>query len=482
MRSLVWAAALVVTSSVAVAQPQPGVKDGKQVFAVTLSPMAAPKPLSNYYLTPQYKEQQPGDQLSGFMKCFMEQALFFNAENEAKRQKLNEMSLDELPKDVLEQFGMNAGIAYSPKYDTMFVSIDRAARYSRTEWNEYFPSRKDGINWLLPEVQQMRRLASVLKLRLRGEIKAGQFDRAIETVKSLTGLAHMFESHPTIIGDLVGIAVQTIAWDGVEEMVAQPGCPNLFWSLVELPTPPFNSTRGYEGERAFITTQLDYLLALDRPLTDPEASKVFDFVDGVSQVMGKLEAAPLDGFRRYLQSSRLRYALLAADPAGVEAARGRLVGTGKMNPVAVKAFPPLQVVLTDDLLSYHVWRDELMKHRNLPLAESLAGMAEADRQVKAQSHDLILAPLLPALSRYKIVEARNAQRVALLRVLEALRLHAAAGNGELPATLADTKLPMPLDPAIGKAFEYGVKDGVATLSGGKIAKEPQRVYEVRLRK
>ena len=100
MRSLVWATALVVMSSVAVAQPTPEIQPsaetyGKRVYAITLSQMAAPKPLSNYYLTPQYKEQQPGDQLSGFMKCFMGQRAFYSAEPEKLREKFNEMSLNE---------------------------------------------------------------------------------------------------------------------------------------------------------------------------------------------------------------------------------------------------------------------------------------------------------------------------------------------------------------------------------------------------
>ena len=483
MRSLVWATALVVTSSVAVGQPSPEIQSspelyGKQVYAITLSQMAAPKPLSNYYLTPQYKEQQPGDQLSGFMKSTMEQHAFFSAERAKLREKFNEMSLDDLPKDSRTQAGVMGGIAYGEKSRGMMTNIDLAARYNRTEWNEYFQSRQDGFYWLLPEVQQMWNLADVLKVRLRGEVKNGEFDRAIVTVRSLTGLARMFESHPTHIGNLVGVAIQTAAWNGVEEMVAQPGCPNLFWSLVDLPTPPFNISHGCEGERALTTTQLDYLLTLDRPLTDPETFKAFDFIDESLSFDG----AP-SGLRRMLRSSRLRYSLLAANPTGVEAARGRLVAVGKLNATAVKAFPPLQVVLTDDLLSLVVWRDEVMKYRNLPLDECLAGMQDVTRRVKSQSGDLLLAPLmLPGSEGIKRAEARTAQRVALLRVLEALRLHAAASNGELPATLADTKLPLPLDPVTGKAFDYGVKDRVATLNGGVAGTGPRRVYEVRLRK
>ena len=480
MRSLVWATALILTASTAVAQPTPKVKDGKQVFAITLSPMAAPKPLSNYYLTPQYKEQQPGDQLSGFMKCFMEQRQFYSTEPANLREKLNEMTIDELPKDSRVQANVMAGIAYPEKFrgNGMMANMDLAARYTRTEWNDYFRVREDGINWLLPEVQYMRMLASVLKVRLRGEVKNGEFDRAIITLRSVTGLAKMFETHPSIIGNLVGIAIQTNAWNGVEEMIAQPGCPNLFWSLVEVPNPPHTIARGYEGERVFLTTELDYLLTLDRPLTKPEETKCFAFfrqlVDG--------ELPGIDGVKGG-DEVRAKLTRFVADKARVEAARGRLVSVGKMNPDAVTGFSPMQVTMTDDVLSYHILRDELMKYRNLPYQEAMTGMEAQEKRLQAEKAQMVVAPaLLPAIKKVKAVEARNAQRVAYLRILEALRLHAAATNGELPATLADTKLPMPLDPATGQAFEYSVKDGVATLSGGGVGPNPRRVYEVRLRK
>jgi hypothetical protein len=478
MRSLVWATALVVTSSVAVAQPLPEVKDGKQVFAITLSPMAAPKPLSNYYLTPQYKEQQPGDQLSGFMKSTMARHAFFSTEPEKLREKFNELTLEELPKDSRQQASIMAGIAYPGKYRGMMANMDLAARYTRTEWNDYFHVREDGIGWLLPEVQYMRNIASVLNVRLRGEIKNGEFDRAIVTVRSMTGLARMFETHPSIIGNLVGISIQMIAWNRVEEMIAQPGCPNLFWSLVELPNPPHTIARGYEGERTFMTSELDYLLTLERPLTGPEESKCLAFF----QQLIKEESPEKDGVDKS-NTAQEKLTRFVADKARVEAARGRLVSVGKMKPEAVKGFSPMQVTMTDDVLTYHILRDEMLKYRNLPFDVAFAGMEAQEKLFQAAKPETVVAPaLMTVVKKVKVAEVRLAQRVALLRILEALRLHAAAANGELPATLADTKLPMPLDPVTGKAFEYGVKDGVAMLTGGVIPGTPQRVYEVRLRK
>ena len=54
----------------------------------------------------------------------------------------------------------------------------------------------------------------------------------------------------------------------------------------------------------------------------------------------------------------------------------------------------------------------------------------------------------------------------VMRVIEAVRLHAAGHEGRLPDKLADiTAVPVPLDPGTGRSFEYQVESGTATLIG-----------------
>ena len=53
----------------------------------------------------------------------------------------------------------------------------------------------------------------------------------------------------------------------------------------------------------------------------------------------------------------------------------------------------------------------------------------------------------------------------MLRVIEALRLHAAANNGQLPDKLeAVTIVPVPNDPGSDKPFEYHKDGDKATLT------------------
>ena len=57
------------------------------------------------------------------------------------------------------------------------------------------------------------------------------------------------------------------------------------------------------------------------------------------------------------------------------------------------------------------------------------------------------------------------RKVAMLRVVEALRLH--AGRRRLPQKLDQvTIVPIPVDPMYGKAFEYTLKGETAEAFGG----------------
>lgn len=456
----------------------PPVKDGKVTYALELSPAAAPKPLSNFYLEAGYGEKQPGEKLGGFLKCFMEQDIFFNQENQTKREVWLGTALDDLPADLRYQAGVGSGIAYpEPKYTTMMGFADQAARYTRTEWNEYFNLRKDAVYFLLPEVQKLRALARAVYLRLRCEVKAGEFDKAVASVRTLFGLTRMLETHPTLIGNLVGMAVASMALDSLQEMVARPGCPNLYWSFADLPTPLVSLREGLGGERVFLTAQFGKSIPADRPMTDKEVAATLQMIAELQGMSGE-GGGPLD-------KPALRYAGLSADDKLLAAARERLTKDGTPADV-VKAMPKLQLVMLEDMARYTVTRDEIFKWVNRPHPEALAGLKSMEETVKKEKQSgWVLGPLfLPSVARVTTVQAKLDQRVASLMAIEAIRLHAAENGGKLPEKLADIKLTVPNDPVSGKPFAYSVKDGVATLTGKNPSgmESDNRVYELKLRK
>ena len=92
----------------------------------------------------------------------------------------------------------------------------------------------------------MRTLARALQVRFRAEVALGRFDDAIRTAKTMFAMSRHLGEHPTLIGNLVGIAIAYVAIEPLEEMLEQPGCPNLYWALTNLPRSP-----GFPGQGAW---------------------------------------------------------------------------------------------------------------------------------------------------------------------------------------------------------------------------------------
>jgi hypothetical protein len=133
----------------------------------------------------------------------------------------------------------------------------------------------------------------------------------------------------------------------------------------------------------------------------------------------------------------------------------------------VDALPVIQVVMLHSLRQFNRFQDEIYKWWAVPYAESREGMAKVESQLREAKRTLEGLPfteLLPAVDKVRFASVRLDRRIAALRCVEALRLYAAAHEGKLPAALTDIKeVPIPLDPVLGKPFDYQVTGTSATL-------------------
>jgi hypothetical protein len=146
----------------------------------------------------------------------------------------------------------------------------------------------------------------------------------------------------------------------------------------------------------------------------------------------------------------------------------RALIAGGMKPADVEAMATLQVVLLNSWRQYERLRDNLFKWVGLPYWQSYAGLAEAHKQVdqaRARGEAVFFINFIPAYGRVVAAAARMDRRIALLRAVEAIRLYAAGHEGKLPTQLADiNEVPVPLDPATGKSFDYKLEAGRATIT------------------
>ena len=72
--------------------------------------------------------------------------------------------------------------------------------------------------------------------------------------------------------------------------------------------------------------------------------------------------------------------------------------------------------------------------------------------------------VVPSFRSAQEAPARIDRRIAALRIIEVLRLHADVHDGKLPASLDEIKVvPIPSDPMTGNPFQYRLDNERATL-------------------
>lgn len=407
---------LFVTCAVAIASAvaSTGAPRPETLVRLTVDATPAPKPALRYMLLPELKEMTQGNPIPNYMKCVLDQ----DASN----------STDPLPRGALKL-------------------ADRAARMDKPDWQILPRLKTDGVSLLLPDLQKMRQLANELQGRFRDEIALRKFDDAVVTAKTMFALARHMSDHPTLIGELVAVAIATVAIGPFEEMLGQPGCPNFYWALTALPHPFVTPDKGLEGERTLILAELRDLDDTN-PMTSAQLKKFITYIDRV------LEESR-DG-RKMFERLRER----AKDEQNLVTARTRLAESG-LRPERLALFSPYQVLLLEAKLDYEIQRDEEMKLVYLPTWEAVGRLHRMPRP----KNPPLFNSFLSSLYRVRLAQGRLEQRIALLRCVEALRLYAADHAGKLPAKLEDVGVPLSNDPFTGKLFRYELLDGVAHLRG-----------------
>ena len=95
-----------------------------------------------------------------------------------------------------------------------------------------------------------------------------------------------------------------------------------------------------------------------------------------------------------------------------------------------------------------------------------------------------IAPLLKlsVTTRVLMVPGRIDREIAILRLVESLRIYGAKHNAHLPQSLADVvEIPVPPDPVTGKPFEYRLEGETAILSIPPLPGRPTQ-YEIKMAK
>jgi hypothetical protein len=365
----------------------------------------------------------------------------------------------ELPLNVLPKENVRKELA---AFDKVYDLLDKAARCEHCDWGLRERLREKGIGARLPEFQQMRECALLLRIKAHLEMADGRFDKAVLTLRTGFALARHIGESETLICYLVGVAVANIMEAELDQFIACPDAPNLYYALTDLPAPLVSMRKALEGERLWL------------PGTFPH----------LGDVLTNLDAGPLSekelqywaNVAKDLSNQDLGYAgrvyLAWNIQQKHEIAKRALIAAGRPRD-KVEAMPHIQVAVLHAVLEYDAALDNLLVWEKRPYWE----LTDPDRNVNRRylkdrwkyydSSAIPLAPgILPAVQKVMLARVRTERRLALLRTVEALRYYAAEHDGKLPPSLAAvTAVPLPRDPFTGKSFEYELRGDVAQLRG-----------------
>jgi len=444
-----------------------------------IAPQGESSPALRYRLDPEIRKQETGNALTSYYRAFSPEWMSYRYRDKdlwKKEEEWANMPLEKLPPEA-DVRGMQ-----------FLKEIDRGTNRSYIDWEMVDKAKREGIYMLIPDIQGMREFARLLSLRTRYELKEKDFAAATNSLRSLITLGRNSAKGPTLIQGLVGIAITNIGFQRVEEAIQQPGFPNLYWALSALPNTPVDLREGMDGEKLFIDNMFpglrDMLLSKKiKPLGQPELDEMLEGFRKAANGFESGGSRNQSDFEKLFEKSAAGVLMAAAFPGAKE----RLIQYG-LDAKQLDALPGMQVVLLGEILVYDETYDSMVKWLNVPFYQSKDAMDKFEKSFAAKfgpNGQVGFAPapvgflsrlLLPATSKVHQAKVRTERQLAFLKVIEAIRLQAAA-KGSWPKTLQEIDLvPVPLDPITGKSFSYKVDGATAMLESQPMSSADRKEF------
>ncbi len=340
-------------------------------------------------------------------------------------------------------------------YQDVLQLLAKGTASEYCDWELAQRLRESGISTRLEEIQHMRLAGRLLCVKARLELADDRPDLALATMRCNMALAKHTAETPTLISHLVGIAIAMRGARTLEQVIAHPRTPNLYWSLANLPQPFIDPRKAMEGERlgayATFPGMLDVANNLDAgPLPPEQIEKMVKMYFLIEGDAGNGGDNPV---QRLVLTQLIRGKHAVAKKALIEAGR----------PAdKVEQWPHVQVAIMHALMEYDQLWDEYIKWQSIPYYKAAPSLEKYDKRVRASRQRGLndpaigLAPLLlPAAQKAGMSRFRLERQLVALRWIEAIRLYAAEHNGQLPANLGEIKgLELPVCPLTGQPFEY----------------------------
>lgn len=414
----------------------------------------APSPALRYRLLPELRDMETGNAALRYYRAFSPENL--NSRDPKLNKALGKWleNPDKMPPELLR-----TSMGHGP-----FAEIALGARRTYCNWDMLRNLRKEGMGMLLPDIQGFRTYAWLLAAHARFQMAEGKSDEALHTLQTGFAFSRHVGDGPTLIQSLVGMAITHVMLQEVEHLVQEKDSPNLYWALTDLPRPFVDLRKPLQGERIMFDQIFPGLRSKAYEKNIKPMSR-FELEAIVVQLRKVTQEFQLTIANRPWEQ-RLGIAVIAARiyPEGKRFLRKRGIPEKVVNKM-----PVTQVALFYEIIHNDIYYDEMAKWYGLPYPQMRAGVAKARKDFVAAKKETIAGTILAGLfmpATAKVFDAgyRLDRRIAALRCVEAIRLHAAE-HGNLPASLDDIKeVPVPADPMTGRSFQYQLNGTTAILT------------------
>jgi hypothetical protein len=432
----------------------PAPADEPPVVRLVVSPAAEPVPALKYRLLPTLAEQTPGNAALDYSRALNRDMPRLNQAQVNRANSWLDLPLDRLPVKELE--------TTLAEYARALTDLEHAAHREMCDWQ--LPISREGFSTNLDDFQNLRIPARILALKARLQIARGDLDGALSTIATTFKVSRDCNQGRLFITSLIACAIAGINCDTVQAFIQQPQAPNLYWALTDLPSPLIECREALNVEGMAVDYEFPQLAVFrSRRLSAEEARHQSD------ELLARWfrDTKPFDeGGPKTLEEARAKFASVARAANDKQA----LLDAG-WSKADVAAMAPEQIAWLISDRHWRICRDELVKWAGVPAPQALAGTQRSQERFKeflsAETNplaDFEFVKFMPTTAILGAV-ARRDRVIALLRVIEALRMHAATHQGKLPSTLeAIEAVPIPVDALSGKPFAYRLNaDGTADL-------------------
>ena len=460
VRCLTLLAALAFLLPGANAQEEPAV----EVVELSLHPAMPPRAALEHRLLPSYLNMTRGNAAPLYSKA----ALALSQTNSHEELWNNVCQWLESPPDELPREQVRETLA---KFSGALEQIEIASRRTHCHWELPIWEADNPYEILLPELQGCRNLARLVALKVRLAIAEGDLAEAVHWLQNGFALGRHVADHSTLIGGLVGIAISGMMADQLEGLIQLPHAPNLYWSITSLPTPLVDLRGALELESVAVYLLLPQFASVKTKKYAPgQWEALFDEEETIAKLAALLGTAQDDGSHRKEEVKLFYHKILTE---GLPTLKRELIQRGHAQE-ELERMPASQVVVLHTAETFDEMRDDVFKWFPLPYWQAHQGIEAARARLIGgagpKTPGAALAQVvLPALGACHARQTWSESHVAALRLVEAIRLYAAAHDGRLPTSLDDvTEVPIPVNPFTGQPFEFRLEGKTALVEAGGV--------------